>query len=244
MNSNSHNFKLIQGNHHKVSNSQITVVIDVIRAFTVSKVLLEKGVRRIFLAATPTEAFHLKQQSNQKLLLSGEIGGLKINGFDLDNSPHSIQKADLSGCESLIQMTTNGTKATLNAKASDLVLVTGMTNAYATAQFIRSELSQWEKTDNPIITFVASHPESDEDVACAEFMIELLHNLNTDPSPYISRVRSAKVAEKFLDPENHDFQIEDLSFSARVEHSDYVMQVTFNENESFITKRMISNDIS
>lgn len=237
------NISLLQGNTLKV-NADITVVIDVIRAFTVSKVLFEKGIHKILLATDPENAFQLKQlRTRQKPLLAGEVRGLKISGFDLDNSPYTINKTDLSGCEELIQMTTNGTKAALNAKSSDIVLVTGMTNAIATAQFINSKLSEWNKENKPVITFLASHPESDEDVACAEFMMGLIKNPDEDPTPYINRILSSKVAEKFHDRENPDFLIEDLEFSARVEHSNYVMQVKFADDESFITKRM-TNDIS
>jgi 2-phosphosulfolactate phosphatase len=141
-------------------------------------------------------------------------------------------------------MTTNGTRAALNAKGSDVVVVTGMTNAQATVQFIKNKLSKLNKSDTPNIVFVASHPESDEDVACAEYMIALMRNPTTDAAPYISRIENAKAAQKFIDPENNDFLIEDLNFSARIEHSDYVMQVTFTDDESFITKRTIADDIS
>jgi len=52
--------------------------------------------------------------SDPALLLAGEIKGLGIPGFDLDNSPYRVAQAKLEG-RRLVQKTTNGVKATLAA---------------------------------------------------------------------------------------------------------------------------------
>lgn len=231
---------LIQGNTITVDNSDITIIIDVLRAFTVSKVLFEKGAKRILLALDQKQALQIKQQMKERsVLLAGEHRGLKIPEFDLDNSPYNINDSDLGYFDEIIQMTTNGTKAALNAKGSELVIVTGMTNAQATVKLIKSELLNWTKNRKPNIKFIASHPDSDEDIACAEYMIELLENPRTDAAPYLTRVISSKVAKKFSDSQNLDFIIEDLHFSAQVEKSNYAMEVIYRRDESFIQKRII-----
>ena len=73
----------------------VAVIIDVFRAFTCAPLLFSLGVPRIILAATAAEAFALKRQ-NPNLLLVGEVGGIPIEGFDLGNSPSQILKTDPS----------------------------------------------------------------------------------------------------------------------------------------------------
>src|SRR5665647_2342174 len=103
--------RIIQGTEQGVPAADINIVIDVIRAFTVSHVAFRKGARAIFLVNTVDEAFALKAQ-HPDYLLAGEIAGLPIAGFDLDNSPYTVSMADVEN-KTLVQKTTHGVKATL-----------------------------------------------------------------------------------------------------------------------------------
>ena len=67
------------------------VIIDVFRAFTCTPLLFSLGIEKSILVSTPQEAFALKSQ-DQALLLSGEVSGIPIEGFDLGNSPSEILK--------------------------------------------------------------------------------------------------------------------------------------------------------
>ena len=61
-----------------------------IRAFTVAHYAFLQGASSIYLAETVEQAFQISEKQ-QELLLAGEVGGLPIQGFDLDNSPYDIK---------------------------------------------------------------------------------------------------------------------------------------------------------
>lgn len=134
---------IYQGRNSPPTVADITIVIDVIRAFTVAHYAFGQGASRIFLAESVEQALQMKE-ANPEYLLAGEVTGLPIDGFDLDNSPYHIQQKNLSG-KTLVQKTTNGVGATLNCLSSDHVFVTGFTNARNTADFVRERIAVEKK---------------------------------------------------------------------------------------------------
>ena len=87
------------------------VVIDVLRAGSTIVTALGYGAARIVLAATPDEArAHAAKLAPGSFLLGGERGGLKIDGFDLGNSPHEYATERVEG-KTIVFTTTNGTEA-------------------------------------------------------------------------------------------------------------------------------------
>ena len=67
----------------------LAVAIDVLRAFTTAAYLFDAGVREIFLVSGVDEAFKLRE-AMPDCLISGEVNGIKVPGFDLGNSPTEI----------------------------------------------------------------------------------------------------------------------------------------------------------
>ncbi len=67
----------------------VAVIIDVFRAFTCAPLLFSMGVEKLFLIATPEQAFALKEK-DRDLILVGEVSGIPIKGFDFGNSPSEI----------------------------------------------------------------------------------------------------------------------------------------------------------
>ena len=148
---------IAQGHNPPHNIHGITVVIDVIRAFTTSHHAFRKGLRCIWPVASAEQAFALRDEHLPDALLAGEVEALPIPGFDFGNSPWEIDQAELQDKE-LILRTTNGVAATLRARDSREVLVAGLVNAEATANYLR-------KQNPPTVVLVASHPTGDEDVA-------------------------------------------------------------------------------
>src|SRR5258708_29198022 len=74
----------------------VTIVIDVIRAFTVAAYAFAGGASRLWLVRTTDEAFALRRRE-PGALLAGEIGGGLIPGFELNKSPAPITKAHIAG---------------------------------------------------------------------------------------------------------------------------------------------------
>lgn len=209
-----------QGHYPRANPNGITVVIDVIRAFTTAHYAFKGGVRRIHLVATAQEAHRLKS-AQPELLLSGEVDALPIDGFDFGNSPWEIQQAELSDRE-LVQRTTNGVAATLRARDSAEVLVAGLINAEATADYIRSK----QPTQ---VSLIASHPSGDEDVACAQYIKGLLGADGITLDQAITRTLRAEAAAKFFDGRHPQLRGADIDMAANSAGLDgYVMAVSFS----------------
>src|SRR5690606_40461523 len=82
-----------QGHYPPANPGGITVVIDVIRAFTTAQLAFQGGVRRIHLVATAPEALAMKAE-RPELLLAGEINALPVDGFDFGNSPWEMRSEE------------------------------------------------------------------------------------------------------------------------------------------------------
>lgn len=213
--------RIIQGSAQPYPASDINIVIDVIRAFTVSQIAFLRGVTDILLVNTVEEAFALKAQYPE-LLLAGEIKGLPIPGFDLDNSPHTFSTANLAG-RKLVQKTSNGVKATLHALNARHVFVTGLSNARNTALHARRLVEQGNIT---AINIIASHEGDDDDLACAEYIQSLLLGMNLiDPETVSQRILQSRPAQKFFDPQQPEFDVRDMDYCTQETACDFVMKV-------------------
>lgn len=213
--------RILQGTDQAYPAADVNVVIDVIRAFTVAHVALMGGVREILLVNTVEEALALRQH-HPDYLLAGEIKGLGIPGFDLDNSPYRVAQAALVG-RTLVQKTTNGVKATLAALAAHHVFVTGYSNAATTARHVRQLLTG---SGLRTVNVIASHGQDDDDLACAQYIRDQILALGQVPAQeVVQRIRRSRPAAKFLVPDPGAFEPRDLDFCTQVQPSDFVMAV-------------------
>lgn len=211
---------IFQGRHTPPKTANITIVIDVIRAFTVAHFIFLQGGKRIYLVQTADEAFEMKK-SNPEYLLIGEENGISIANFDFDNSPYQIQKYDFTGKTPVLR-TTNGVQATLNSMLSDHIFVTGFTNARSTAIHIKKRYLQ-EKQN---INIIASHPTGDDDLACAHFIESLLTESNHISSGEVTeRIKHSEAGEKFFEEKQPNYRREDILCSIEEINSNFVMKV-------------------
>ena len=213
--------RIIRGTERAVPAADINIVIDVIRAFTVSHVAFSRGAHAIFLVNTVDEAFALKAR-HPDYLLAGEIAGLPIADFDLDNSPFNVSRADVDD-KTLVMKTTHGVTATLAALNAAQIFVTGFSNARQTAQHAQTLMaSKGYRTVNVI----ASHALDDDDFSCAEYIRDQLLDLGQiEPEAIMARIRNSRSAKKFQVVEKNGFEPRDLDFCTREVMSDFVMEV-------------------
>lgn len=143
------------------------VVIDVIRAFTVSAYALAGGAVACRLVAEVAEARALSERI-RGAVISAEVEGMPIPGIAISNSPTMVRDTDLRG-RTLVQRTSSGTQGVVAAAGADRLFACGLTVASATARAILA-------AEPDLVTLVATgsdrgHPE---DHACAEFIEALL----------------------------------------------------------------------
>jgi len=125
------------------------VVIDVLRATTTIVTALANGAKAVVPAATSEEAVRLTANLEKNgILLAGERKSLKIEGFQLGNSPREMTPEVVAG-KTIFLSTTNGTPALVAAQAGAPVLVGAAVNFTALAERARALFT--ERSDLAIV---------------------------------------------------------------------------------------------
>ncbi|MCY3612274.1 MAG: 2-phosphosulfolactate phosphatase [Gemmatimonadetes bacterium] len=106
------------------------VVIDVVRATSCIVEAVANGARAVHPVVSVEEAFRLRESLGADTLLCGERRGLRIDGFDLGNSPAEFSRAAVAG-KRLVMTTTNGTRAFAAAATADQVFTASFHNQTA-----------------------------------------------------------------------------------------------------------------
>jgi len=215
----------------------IAVVIDVIRAFTFAKTAFDNGAERILLAEE-VDAAQTLAAVHPDSLLAGEIDALPIDGFDFGNSPAQIAGLDLSG-RTLVHRTSNGTQMAIKAlECASHVLVTGLSNAQATAK----EVAYLAEGGANRLLLVATHPTGDEDVACGDLLLTLLgQEGGISPDQAFDRTQASEAAGKFLDPTQPEFPATDMVHVLAMDPPDYAMRVMLDANVPTVRKTFLKN---
>lgn len=105
------------------------IVIDTLRATSVMIAALANGAESIRCVLEPETA--LKHQAeNSNLILGGERHALKIDGFNLSNSPLEYSQEVVAG-KDIVMTTSNGTRTLLKSEAADTILIGCLRNAKA-----------------------------------------------------------------------------------------------------------------
>lgn len=114
----------------------LAVVIDILRASTTIVTALANGARCVIpcggIAAAREAANHFVRGD---VLLGGERGGVRIDGFDLDNSPARYSAEAVRG-KSIVFTTTNGTAALLHSRCAERIFVGALVNVSVIVQVL------------------------------------------------------------------------------------------------------------
>lgn len=200
--------------------TDLIVAIDVLRAFTTAAYLFNQGVSEIILVSDVDEAFRLRE-TLPDCLISGEVNGIKVPGFDLGNSPSVAVTQNLAG-KRIIQRTSAGTQVvTLPSRASTRIAAS-LTNLSATVRFIQ-QLAPAAVT----LLQTGYFPEEgwgDEDVACAEAIEQILTGRAVDWPVVFQRVRNSRSGQHF-DGTRPDFPTADLEMALALDRFDFAMLI-------------------
>lgn len=202
----------------------MTIVIDVLRAFTSACYAFSAGAQEILLVSEVEQAFALRDQFPRARLM-GEVGGGPIAGFDYSNSPAHFATIDLFG-QRLIQRTSNGTQGVIRATRAETTLAASFVCAGATARYVRQRAPR-------LITFVitAWHADStdphigDEDAACADYLEALLRDENPVPAPYLARVAASPTGQLFQSNTRPEYPAADLPYCIALDNFNFALPV-------------------
>ena len=202
------------------SATDIVVVIDVLRAFTTAAYAFVAGAKKIILVSKLEEAFALKLE-NPDFLLLGETDGLPIEGFDFSNSPSELIGKNLAG-STLVQRTSAGTQGVVRSRHAKQILVTGLCNASATANY----LNRFEVNELCLVeTGVNELGHGVEDTVCGDLLEALVLNRSANYAGLVKRVYQAPASHKFLDDNLKAFPLADLGCALKIDQFDFAMKV-------------------
>ncbi|HEU4725100.1 MAG TPA: 2-phosphosulfolactate phosphatase [Candidatus Eisenbacteria bacterium] len=145
------------------------VVVDVLRSCTSIATALRNGAAKIIPVAEVEEAMRLAQTMDAKQrLLCGERDGVKVNGFDLGNSPREYDKGRVDG-KTLLFASTNASPVMAGLLNGFEQRLLAYVNVSAVAAAVRKE-----GADLTIVCAGRNGRLSLEDTACAGALIRRL----------------------------------------------------------------------
>lgn len=168
---------------------RVVVVIDVLRAATTVAAALDAGARAVIPFETVDEtASRAKAYVRGEVQLAGERRMVKIDGFDLGNSPTEYTTASVEG-RTILYTTTNGTMALAATHGARVCYFAAFVNAAATVASVRSAI----KVGGDVTIICAGHERhvALEDVVCAG---RLVRGISAE-LPGVTRGDGARVAE-------------------------------------------------
>lgn len=113
--------------------NKIAVVIDMFRATSVIVTALNNGCEEVIPFLTIEETLESSEELNrEEYMLGGERRAVKIDGFDLSNSPLEYTKEVVEDKKVLIT-TTNGTRTLTKSNSAKRIIIAAMINAKAVA---------------------------------------------------------------------------------------------------------------
>jgi 2-phosphosulfolactate phosphatase len=196
------------------------VVIDVLRAFTVSAYALAGGASACRLVREVDEARALAA-SLDGALVSAEIDGLPVEGIPISNSPTQIEEADLRG-RVLVQRSSAGTQAAAAASGADRLLAASLVVAGATARAILVERPER-------VTIVASRPDHEEDTACAAYVEAMLRGRRPPLDDLLAPLKRGARYQRLASGTWPGFPVTDLSLALVADRFDFAMPVERDE---------------
>ncbi|MDI3477669.1 MAG: 2-phosphosulfolactate phosphatase [Thermoanaerobacterium sp.] len=207
--------------YDKILKGKVVVVIDTLRATSVITTALVNGAKEVIPVADIEDAINISGHlERDMILLGGERNAVKIEGFDLSNSPLEYSEDVVKG-KTIIITTTNGTRALKKASSSDDVVVGCLLNVTSVADYIYKE-----NKDVVIICAGTEGKFSIDDIITAGAILDRLEKL----SPYESDDLSK--ASYFL---YKSFQDNILNIMKYGYHLNRIEKLGFHEDVEFCT---------
>ena len=144
---------------------KICVVIDVLRATSVMITALHNGAEKIF-PFKDIKTIQERCENLKNIIKCGERNALKIDGFDLGNSPLEFTKEKVFG-KDIYMSTTNGTKAVENSLSAEKIIICSFLNIKSVSE----KLLEYKK-DCVIVCAGTNGKFSLDDTLCAGFIIK------------------------------------------------------------------------
>jgi 2-phosphosulfolactate phosphatase len=206
----------------------LVVVIDVLRAFTVSAYALAGGAAEVLYVADLERAREVAA-GIPGAVLSAEVDGLPVEGVAISNSPTMIAAADLAG-RTLVQRSSAGVQSLAAATAASHLFAASLVVAGATARRVAELVPE-------VVTLVVSRPDHPEDVACADYLAALLGGREPDLEALLAPLRASPRYAELASGQIAGFPATDLELSLIADRFDFALPIDRNAGGPLRIKR-------
>ena len=162
------------------------VLVDIFRSTSTIPYFFLRGASRIYPTDSISDArrFHKEHADS---VLAGERWGVRIRGFELNNSPTEVYHSDVNG-KTIVFTSTNGTKVLRKIQDTGKVVIASFVNVSA----VYRELQNEERVD----IVVSNRPDgpADEDIFFAEYFRDMLMEKEPSFPDYAQKVRKSRGA--------------------------------------------------
>jgi len=213
----------------------IAVIIDVLRAFTSAAFMMYLGVEKIVLLTDPEEVLTIARE--QGFIAAGEVGGRKVEGFDLGNSPSQILSAGRSFFEGRT-VAFRSTAGVIGAVAAwenaEKVILGSYVTASAISRFILRQ-----PPPPSIVTLVTMGNGVDistpDDEGCRDYLEHLLTGKPYDHLQAIDNAFKHEFTQIYLHGEREHFPPLDITYCFQRDLFDFVLIAA--EEEGYLVAR-------
>jgi len=203
---------------------KLVVMIDVLRASSTIVTALANGCRGFIPILSPDQAWKKAQQfEKESVLLGGEREGIKIEGFDLGNSPREY-KREVVKDKTIIFSTTNGVKTLEMVKDAYRIIIGSFLNLQAVCDYCTNY-----QGDILIICAGKEGKFSLEDTACAGMIINSLK----DVFPVVCQEVDANLTVRAL---YEKFGNNILEILRKSQHGRYLESINLGEDLKFCSQ--------
>lgn len=183
----------------EMARSKVAVVIDVLRATSSMVTALANGAKGIIPVRSMGDASQIVAKiGSDNFLLCGEKDGIKIENFDLGNSPFEYTKERVAD-KTIVLTTTNGTQAIQQATLAKKLYLASFLNVGA----IINQLKTKHLKDKIVLICSGWKGRiSIEDTLCAGYIVDALLDGKDD----MAMPDGAKVAKALYNQYKHDLK--------------------------------------
>lgn len=208
----------------------ITVVIDVFRAFTTASYVLARSPANYFLATKQEVILQLASRNNAHVVIGKNEKGTENQIYDIPNSPTRVLDVAIFN-HNILHRTNGGANGILNAQNTDLILAAGFVNASATVNFIKK---QSLSTINIIPMGHEGKIPSLEDDLCAKYIGKKLMGEHFDITPYISALKEGP-GKYFFSEDQWQYPRSDFERCLEIDRYNFAIKAKTQDNYAVLT---------
>ncbi|UOF02246.1 2-phosphosulfolactate phosphatase [Bdellovibrio reynosensis] len=204
------------------------IVVDVLRAFTTTRVLLKNQVKRIRISNSIDELLFLRQRK-ERFCIFAENKGRKVEQADFGNSPFRASK--IEGFSEVGLLTTNGVKSILAVPSGRKILAAGILDLKSVFTYFRCNSIPFSQVG------VLLSSDGPEDFLFASQLEQLTNGHGIDLTVCKSIISTSPAAERLR---NIQVDEEDIFLSFDNDEEKFLQVVDKDEEGYFIRREDVS----